>query len=224
MLIGNRSVLLKSPGRYFGGSTVSDNRSAFGTSGSTRCRYFGGFPSTSATPTGYRPPYSWIIAIKNGEMSAVNSAFITLSASGSGASGFAIDGTAAITFTVPDAEGRLVTGGTGTASFSITATSDVYATLGTSGSSSFTFTTNAPILKADGFMGADAPFVINATIASYAKGFMSGTTVDNSVLTVDAIAAGVLAAALTSPIASDIKKMNGVTVIGVGTTGDKWRA
>lgn len=71
-LIGNRSVLLKSPGRYFGGSTVSDNRSNFGTPGSTRCRYFDGFPQINATPSGYRPPYSWIIAIKNGEMASVN--------------------------------------------------------------------------------------------------------------------------------------------------------
>lgn len=71
-LIGNRSVLLKSPGRYFGGSTVSDNRSNFGTPGSTRCRFFGGFPQTSATPTGYRPPYSWVLPIKPGELASIN--------------------------------------------------------------------------------------------------------------------------------------------------------
>ena len=48
-LIGNRSVLLKSPGRYFGGSTVSDNRSNFGTPGSSRGRFVGAFPQSAAT-------------------------------------------------------------------------------------------------------------------------------------------------------------------------------
>ncbi len=71
-LIGNRSVLLKSPGRYFGGSTVSDNRSNFGTPGSVRGRFAGGFSQLSATPRGYRPPYSWIIAIKPGELASAN--------------------------------------------------------------------------------------------------------------------------------------------------------
>lgn len=37
------------------------------------------------------------------------------------------------------------------------------------------------------------------------------------------IAAAVLAAATVSPIASDTRKMNGATVLGSGTSLDKWR-
>ncbi len=37
------------------------------------------------------------------------------------------------------------------------------------------------------------------------------------------IASGVLSAAQTTPIHSDTKKMNGATVLGIGTSGDKWR-
>lgn len=178
-----------------------------------------GITSTVASvPSGARHPVAWIMAEKSGAMASRNSAVFAFGATGSGASGFAIDGTADIVFTVPDAEGRLVTGGTGTAAFSITVTGDIYATLGTTGSAAMTYTTNAPILKADGFMGADAPFVITGELASYAKGFMGGSTVDSSVLTVDAL----LAAMNAAPPAVNIKKVNDVEVTGTGAPGSEW--
>lgn len=142
----------------------------------------------ASVPSGARHPVAWVMARKNGAMASRNNAVTMFGASGSGASGFAIDGTADIVFTVPDAEGRLVTGGTGTAAMTFSADGGMFATLGVPGSASISFATNTPVLRADGFMGADAPFVVAAELASYAKGFMAGSTVDASVLTVDAIA------------------------------------
>lgn len=72
-LLGNRSVLLKSPGRYFGGSTVSDNRSNWNTPGSTRGRYGrqdGTFPHKSAVPEGYLHPYAYVMPQDSGAIAA----------------------------------------------------------------------------------------------------------------------------------------------------------
>jgi len=74
MLIGRYSVLTKSPGRFFGGSTVSDARSNWGNTGSARGRYYGtedqAFGEKNATPTGYVPPYSLYIAQVSGGLSS----------------------------------------------------------------------------------------------------------------------------------------------------------
>ena len=107
-LIGNRSVLLKSPGRYFGGATVSDNRSNFGTPGSTRGRFFGGFPQTSATPSGYRPPYSWVLPVKPGELASVNNLTGGSSVALSMAAGVNGDATLTGAGSITQATGQLV--------------------------------------------------------------------------------------------------------------------
>ena len=53
MLLGACSVLLKCPGRFFGGPTVSGERAACGTSGAARGRFGGdralGFARYAAT-------------------------------------------------------------------------------------------------------------------------------------------------------------------------------
>ena len=107
-LLGNRSVLLKSPGRYFGGSTVSDNRSNFGTPGSTRGRFFDGFPQLNATPSGYRPPYSWVIAVKDGELASTNNINGEATVSLSMAAGVNGDATLTGAGSITQATGQLV--------------------------------------------------------------------------------------------------------------------
>lgn len=73
-LIGNYTVLNKNPGRAFAGSTVSDTRPQWGKPGALRGRYcnVAGFSSRSSVPNGYRPPYSWQIAITAGALSSTN--------------------------------------------------------------------------------------------------------------------------------------------------------
>lgn len=216
-LLGNRSVLLKSPGRFFSGSTVSDNRSAWGASGATRCRYFGGFPAINATPSGYRPPYSWIIAIKNGEMSAVNGASLSITGAANGTMGLPATGSATFTVDTNTPDGQLISSGTGAASFAITAMGDVLATLSTTGSASIAFATNTPNLTALGWASATGAFSITGTLTSYAKGLMTGSTLNGGALT----EASIIAAMNASPPAVNIKKVNDVVVNGNGA-GTPW--
>ena len=77
MLLGNNSVLTKNPGRAFGGPTVSAEPGNWGKSGPSRGRFFPANVVTNpnykyGTPNGYRPPYSWVIAQKNGGMASIN--------------------------------------------------------------------------------------------------------------------------------------------------------
>ena len=73
-LLGNYTVLAKNPGRAFSGSTISDNRSQCNKSGANRGRFSGwaAYSPLAATPNGYTPPYSWVLPIDGGGMSAWN--------------------------------------------------------------------------------------------------------------------------------------------------------
>jgi hypothetical protein len=68
MLLGNRSVLLNGPGRFFSG-TLATYRSQWQKSGAARGRFLS-LPQLSATPTGYRHPYGWVIPNKGGELAS----------------------------------------------------------------------------------------------------------------------------------------------------------
>jgi len=89
MLLGNYSVIHKSPARFLSGITPSDNRSNWNKSAMNRSVYItsgtglvsgsntsfpmgASFSYTSSTPNGYRPPYSWVIAQSDGGMAVMN--------------------------------------------------------------------------------------------------------------------------------------------------------
>ena len=72
-LLGNYSVILKTPATFIGGTQVSNCRSAFNSSGQNRLRYYhdgDGLPLTASLATGTEPPYSTLLAYKGGELSA----------------------------------------------------------------------------------------------------------------------------------------------------------
>ena len=155
-------------------------------------------------------------------------------------------GSASITFTVADAAGQLISSGVGSASmtfstntplltaslaavgaatFTLSAGAELGAEASAVGSAAMAFSMAATILPtndASPARTAAASFAITGSLVPYAIGSMVGSTVDASVLTVDAIAAGVLAAALTAPIAANVRKVNDTTVQGTGATGDEW--
>lgn len=166
-------------------------------------------------------PASWMLPQTAGGMASRYNAVMAVATSGSAAAGLNGDGTASFAVSFLPADGQLITSGSGSAAITFNATGNALATLNGVGSAAISFSTTADI-NALGWASAAASMQVTTTLTSYAIGSMTGSTVDNSVLTVDAIAAGVLAAALTSPIAADIKKVNAVTVTGTGSVGDEW--
>ena len=176
----------------------------------------------ASVPNGARHPVAWVMARKNGGMASRNDAVASIGGAGLAVGGITASAPATITFTVADAEGQLISSGIGAAAITFsTNTPLLTASLAGIGSTSLTF-------SADGTMGAEASatgaasFAITGALVPYAIGSMTGSTIDAGILTVDAIAAGVLAAALTTPIAANIKRVNDVAVTGTGATGDEW--
>lgn len=200
----------------------------------------------ASVPNGARHPVAWVMARRNGGMASRNVTRMTLAPAGLAVGGVTANAPAAITFTVADADGQLISSGGGSASITfntntplltaslnaigsanlaITASGPLGAEASSSGQAQLSFSMSATILPSNDTppaRTASASFSITGNLTPYAIGQMVGSTVDTSILTVDAIAAGVLAAALTAPIAANIRKVNDVTVTGTGTVGSEW--
>ena len=198
-------------------------------------------------PLGYLGGGSWLLPQKSGNMSSHYEADFSIGASGSGVGGITTTGESAITFTVADMVGELISSGSGTASWVITTNNPLLtASIDGIGSTSFAITTNTPLLGAEASAEGSSSILFSCTatilptddtsplregtatlsitgaLTPYAIGQMIGSTADATVLTVDAIAAAVLAAALTAPIHANIQYVNDVEVTGDGQTGTEW--
>lgn len=167
---------------------------------------------------GARHPASWFMAIKNGGMGSRNAAVMAFTPSAAGALGVNIDGATSFSFTFAPLDGQLIVSGSGSAALTFGATGNVLAMLNGTGSASIAFSTNTPLLGALGWSTASGQFSITGSLTPYAKGFMVGSTVDNTTLT----AAAILAAMNAAPPAVNIKKVNDVTVTGTGSPGNEW--
>ena len=217
-LVGNRSVLLKSPGRNLAGTIACTDRSNWSTMGQMRNA---DFSPLAGIPSGHLAGSSWKLPQKPGAMSSINFATLALDGSGSGALGFPIVGSAFLLIDFAAAAGQLISSGSGSAAMSINATGNVLALLNAAGTATLGITTTGAA-TALGYAAGSATYTVTASMTAYARGAMVGSTVDNSVLTIDAIAAGVLAAALTTPIAANVRRVNSVAVNGTGAPGNEW--
>jgi hypothetical protein len=223
VLIGNRSVLHKSPGRFLAGTIASADRSNFSKPGMLVSRFERFNKLSGGIPGGHLSPSSWALPRTAGGMSAINEASASVTAAGFAVGGVTTTGSSTITITVADAAGELISSGSGAASFSFTVGNLLLtASLNGVGSASFALVTNTPELGALAGLIGSSTMSFTGSLTPYAIGSMSGSTVDTSVLTIDAIAAGVLAAAATSPISADIRKVNTYPVDGTGQPGAEW--
>jgi len=222
-LIGNGSVLHKSPGRFLNGygttgGGIASMRCGLNKHGMQRNAYQS-FYAKSATPDGHLSPSAWVLPKTAGGMSSRNVTALSLAPTASMVGGVTTTGTSTLTFTVSDAAGQLISSGSGAASLTFTvADALLVASLGGSGSAALTLSTNNALLGAIASLTAEGSFTITGTLQPYAIGSMSGSTVDTSTLTTAAI----LAAMNASPPGVNIKLVNDVWVSGDGQTGSEW--
>ena len=202
-LIGNRSVLHKSPGRFLSGTVASIERNAFGKAGMLAGRFQAMSPVFAGIPSGHLSPSAWSLPRTAGAMSSINEAAASFGATGLAVGGITTTGSTAITFTVADAAGELISSGSGSASFSLSATGLLVASLGGVGTASFTISTNTPTLGALAGMVGTASWAITGTLTPYAIGIMEGSTVDNTVLTSDTLAAAVWGRAIEAGFSAE---------------------
>lgn len=175
MLLGNYSVLNKTPGRQFGGSTLSANRGSWG-GNSCRNKFVGGFHGQNGIPVGYTPPYCFVLPQTSGGMSlrTVSTGSITANL-------------------IPTRPMEIDLTGAGT--FSATASLVVSMLAAFSGSGTFAAAIsgrlNATIdLTGTGDLAADMSAVANAVIALSGTGDLDATIAAIGSMTIDIVVTG----------------------------------
>ena len=225
-LLGNISLLHKSPAKYTTGSAGFNDRANWNKPGMMRNRgnltvstawKFDAIPSGMYAGRAFFPPQKAGVmrareavnfdasGLAVGGITANGSASLSISFADATAALIASGaGTASLTFTVSDALLTASIGGIGLASFTFTATGNAGALASGSGSASMAITlANAqayPLNDASPLRTATSSFAINGTLVPYAIGVMGGSTVTDTVLTTSAIASEVwstLAASFT---------------------------
>lgn len=222
-LIGNRTVLHKSPGRFLSGTVASIERSNFSRAGMLASRFQAMSPVFAGIPSGHLASSSWSLPRTAGAMSSTNEAVGAFAAAALAVGGITTTGSGTLAFTVNDAEGQLISSGSGTASMTFGASGLLLASLAGAGSASFTISANTPTLGALASMTGTATWAITGSLTPYAIGQMVGSTANAAEVTPASVADAVLAAMNATPPGVDVKKMNGATVGGTGASGDPWR-
>lgn len=215
MLIGNGLLINKVPLTLLG-----DRWNAFVRDERVASRCFDGFGDKSALPSGYGVGKAIWPAVTAGGLNSHRYSVGTSTATLSMASGRNVVGLSEGTSTA-NATLQLVVSMQGTATGTSTAEGNVNAALAMAGSSAGTCTVSSTIGAIAWAYGA-AEGSSTATLTSYATGRLYGSITPYTELSPQTLASAVMAAAETTPIHSDIRKVNSYTVTGDGTASSTW--
>jgi len=226
-LLGNYSVLNKSPLRFFGGSTTSVEvqvRSNFDKSGPRRNRFYQDYGTTAikgySVPEGAYPHVAFLLAQTSGSLSAHSTADISAIVGGYGIMGVAAEGSISVVVTVANADGQLISSGTGSVDLLITVgNATLIASLNGTGSSATTVTTNNALLGALASVIASSLNSVSGSLTSYAIGQMIGSNHIGSDLNETSIAYAVWnsGASVFNAGGTMGEKLN-----GAGSAGNPW--
>lgn len=187
MLIGNRSLLHKSPGRFLAGTIGSADRSNFSKPGMLVSRFETLDRLSSGIPGGHLAPSSWALPRTAGGGSGLAQSISD--AVGALAAGINIEGLAVSTSDAFGA-GQTVASIEGAAASTSTAAGTVFASLLASGAAASASTASGTV-TALGWATGEASSSASASLVSYATGSIAGTTLDNSTLTAAGVASAV---------------------------------
>ncbi len=188
-LIGNRSVLLKSPGRFLSGTVASNERNNFTNGGQVANRFQSMSKIFGGKPTGHLSPSSWSLPRTGGAISSRNECIISIDAYAEGALGLNAVAEADLSITA-FGEGALIASGIGLAIIAIAAFADVSGVLNGVGEASFDVSGNADI-GAIGWLSGSGTAEISGSVDPHAIGHITGSTEDVSVLTPESVASAV---------------------------------
>lgn len=191
-LIGNRTVLHKSPGRFLSGGVASIERSNFGKAGMLASRFQAFSPILGGLPTGHLAPSSWSLPRTAGALSAINAASIAVAAAPANlAEGRNLVGTAAVVVVVADAALQLVVSATGAATITFAQAGTVAGALSAVGQASVSFDVGTATLGAVINALASAGFAISASATPRANGWLAGNITPYTELSPQSLATAV---------------------------------
>lgn len=196
-LIGNRSVLLKSPGRFLSGTVASIERSNFTRAGQLASRFQAMSPVFGGIPSGHLAPSSWALPRTAGALSAINAALLSFTADPLNlAEGRNIAGDAVFDFTLPNADLQLVVSASGAATFTFTQTGALAGALSGTGSATATFTVPSVTLGAIVSAIGAGTFSLTGTATPSALGNLAGDITPFTELSPQNLAAAVWSSVL----------------------------
>lgn len=143
-LLGNYSVIHKSPATFTGGLSIAQTRSNSDKSGSIKNSYLH-FGLLAAYPSGYRAPYSWSMAREVGAMSSFTSALVNISTTANGAGGRNLEAPMSSSISVTDAELQQIVTLVATQLIIFSSNADLQAAVQMQASAVLTLTTNVNI-------------------------------------------------------------------------------
>jgi len=279
-LLGNISLLHKSPAKYTTGTVGFNDRANWNKHGMMRNR--GNLTVSTmwkydAVPSGMYAGRAFFAPQKAGRIVSRSAFGVTATASGA----MGKPGSASCNFAISGAAiGGLIAGGVASCTITVSGSASIAGRAAGSALCTIGFTGSA-IASATAWGVANGAFSVSGSAVGYGLGYMTASTVDNSVLTPASIAASVwsavaadhitagsmgnklnsaasggvdysalgaavwasvsrtltagaapdttaianavLAALNATTIPVDTKKMNGATLLGDGTSGNKWR-
>ena len=192
-LLGNMSVLHKSPAKYTTGTVGYGDRANWNKPGMMRNRgdlTQSTFWKYDAVPSGMMAGRAFMAPQKAGRIVTRSSFAVNGTATGA----LGLPGAAAASFAVDaSAVGGLIAGGVASCSISFTASGSIAGLAAGRAAGSIAINASA-VPSATAWGVANATMSINATAQGYGRGYMQASTVDKSVLTPASITAAVWSA------------------------------
>lgn len=190
MLLGNMSVLHKSPAKYTTGTVGFNDRANWNKPGMMRNRgdlTLSTLWKYDAVPSGMMAGRAFLAPQKAGRI-VTRSAF---SVSGSAIGAMGLPGAASASFAIDaTAIGGLIAGGVASCTMTFTGSASIAGLAAGSASGTISVTGSA-VAGATAWGVANGAFSVSGTATAYALGYMQASTVDNSVMTPASITAAV---------------------------------
>lgn len=191
-LIGNRTVLHKSPGRFLSGTVASIERSNFSRAGQLASRFQAMSPIFGGIPSGHLASSSWALPRTAGAISAINAALLSFEADPLNlAEGRNIAGSAVFDFTLPNADLQLVVSASGLATMTFTQTGALAGALSGEGAATATFTVPSVTLGAIVSAIGAGTFALTGSATPKALGNLAGDITPFTELSPQSLAAAV---------------------------------
>ena len=208
-LLGNRSVLLKSPGRFLSGTVASNQRNAFNQPGMAANRFQALNRLDAAVPSGHLSPSAWLLPRTAGGMSAFTGTTVAWSLGALVlAAGQNITGDTTITWSAPNADLQLVVSATGTTTITFSGTGGLAGALDAIGTTAISFTVATPVLGAVIDAVASTAISWSGSGTSTAKGWIAGDITPFTELSPQNLASAVWAEVLESGLdAKDVMRL-----------------
>ena len=143
-LLGNYSVIHKSPSTFISGLSIAQCRSNYNKPGSLKNSSYH-YGLLASYPSGYGPPYAWSMARTAGAMSSFTSALVNITTTGSMAGGRNLQGPMSSSITVTNAQLDQIVSFVASSLISLSVTAQLNAAVGLQASAVLALTTAANI-------------------------------------------------------------------------------